>query len=79
MGLILMYDQFRNRQTHLNIHPVHDNSNVKLIHKRIFFFSAIVISPALPQPDNISFISKLLSENACFDRVPKLIKIYVVK
>lgn len=30
MALILMYDQFRNMQTHLNIHPVHDNSNVKL-------------------------------------------------
>ena len=38
MALILMYDQFRNMQTHLNIHPVHDNSNVKLIHKRIFLF-----------------------------------------
>lgn len=76
MALILMYDQFRNMQTHLNIHPVHDNSNVKLDTQKgfLFFFFAIVISPALPRPDNISFISKLLSENACFDSFPKLIK-----
>ena len=52
MALILMYDPFRNMQTHLNIHPVHDNSNVKWICKRIFlsfflFFFAIVLFPAL--------------------------------
>lgn len=78
MALILMYDQFRNMQTHSNIHPVHDNSNVKLDTQK-GFFSPLVISPAFPQPDNISFISKLLSENACFDCFLKLIKIYVVQ
>lgn len=30
MALILMYDQFGNVQTCLNIHPVHDNSHMKL-------------------------------------------------
>lgn len=78
MALILMYDQFRNMQTHLNIHPVHDNSNMRLDTQKGFFFP-LVIYPALPQPDDISFISKLLSENACFDSFPKLLKIYVVK
>lgn len=81
MALILMYDQFRNMQTDLNIHPVQDNGDVKLDTQKgfLFFFLALEISAALPQPDNISFISKLLSENACFDSFPKLIKIYVVK
>lgn len=38
MALILMYDQFRNMQTHLNIHPVHDNSNMKLDTQKGFLF-----------------------------------------
>lgn len=47
MALILMYDQFRNMQTHLNIHPVHDNSNVKLDTQKDFIF-AISDFPSTP-------------------------------
>lgn len=36
MALILMYDQFGNRQTCLNIHSVHDNSHMKLDTQRGF-------------------------------------------
>lgn len=73
MALILMYDQFRNMQTRSNIHPVHDNSHVKLDTQKGFFLP-LVIFPAFHQPDDISFIFKLLSENAFFDCFPKLIK-----
>lgn len=73
MALILMYDQFRNMQTRLNIHPVHDNSHVKLDTQKVFS-SSLVISPAFLQPDDINFLSRLLSENAFFDCFPKLIK-----